>query len=58
MIKLLFNPKNFQEISPLLSTMHECNLPRDLWPGVNSLLKEVGDKYSLLCYVKSKDKQV
>lgn len=58
MSKLLFNPKNFQEISPLLSTVHECKLARDPWPGVNSLLKGVGEKYSLLRYVKSKDKQV
>lgn len=54
MNKLLFNSKNFQEILPLMSTLHECKLARDLWPGVNCLLKGVVENYSLLCYVKSK----
>lgn len=60
MSKLLFKPKNFQKISFLLSTVHECKLARDLWPGLNSLVKGVGENYSLLVldFLQSKDKQV
>lgn len=59
MSKLLFKPQNFQKIS-LLSTVHECKLARDLWTGLNSLVKGVGENYSplVLDFVKTKDKQV
>lgn len=55
MSKLLLKPKNFQNIS-VLSTVHECKLARDLWSGLNSLVKGVGENYSLLVldFVKSR----
>lgn len=59
MSKLLFKPQNFQKIL-LLSIVHECKLARDLWTGLNSPVKGVGENYSLLVldFVKTKDKQV